>query len=237
MSEAVLLFAILFGAGLIQSVTGFGAPLVAVPLLALLFSVQVATPLFAITGMLLQIVVLWYYRESFRPRAVLRLMVGAAIGVPPGVWALGVVPERVVLAVLGAILIGYALYALITPRLPQLKWPGWGYFFGFVSGCLGGAYSSAGPPVILYGNMRGWSREEFKSNLQAYFLFVSVVIIIGHLVVGNLNNAVFARLPVALLAILLGTVLGLYLDRFIEPTLFKKLVLVLLIILGITLLI
>ncbi|MFQ5856424.1 MAG: hypothetical protein ACE5LU_12350, partial [Anaerolineae bacterium] len=75
----------------------------------------------------------------------------------------------VVKRLLGLILIAYACYTLAHPVTPRLSSRRWVYPVGFVAGCLGGAYNTPGPPVIVYGSLRQWPKQEFRAMLQAFF--------------------------------------------------------------------
>ena len=127
---------------------------------------------------------------------------------------------------------GYALYALFNLKLPRLEHSAWAYLTGFLSGLLSGAYSVGGPPVIIYGNCRCWEPDEFKSNLQGFFLLNDGLAIIYHGIAGNLTPAVRTGYLWALPVIILGILAGAGLDRFLDPHIFRKLVLVLLVIMG-----
>lgn len=231
--ETVLLVLICAGSALVLGTTGFGLALVGMPLLSWLLGVKVAAPLVALLGLSLHPIILFRYRISFNSGAVGRLALGAVAGIPLGVWAIGAIPEAIFLKALGLLLIGYAAYALLSPRLPALSaHPGWAYGFGFAGGCLGGAYNVPGPVVILYGHLRRWQRDEFKSNLQGFFLLTIIVITIVHGLSGNLSWTVWRSWLWATPASWLGMLAGLALDRWIHPPLFQKLVLFLLLGLG-----
>jgi len=232
----VLVFPILFFAFFVQTVTGFGSAMLAMPLLAGLIGIRTATPLFAMSAMIVQIVVWIRYREAFQLRSVWQLMVGAVVGIPLGVLALSAVPENIILTALGVLVLGYALYALLGPELPEIKHrERLGLTLGFFSGLLSGAYNTGGPPFVIYGTASRWKPLEFKSNLQALFIVTEVVVIASHALKGNLTPTVFEYFLLTLPAAGLGIVAGFGLDRFLKPDLFRKIVLVLLVLLGISL--
>ena len=97
---------------------------------------------------------------------------------------------------------------------------------------LGGAYNTSGPPVVMYGDAQGWPPAEFKSNLQGFFFVTSLFVIAGHALSGNLTREVWISYLWVLPAIGLGILLGTLLDGRINPALFRKLVLVLLVVMG-----
>ena len=68
----------------------------------------------------------------------------------------------------------------------------WAYPAGFIAGCLGGAYNTAGPPVIVYGSLRQWPKEEFRAVLQAFFFVNAVFTVASHTIARHLTTTVWA---------------------------------------------
>jgi uncharacterized membrane protein YfcA len=233
----LIIFITVFFAIFTQSVSGFGLALVSMPVIAGLVGVRVATPLVVLVAFLAELFLILRYRRSINIGAVWRLTLASAIGIPLGVMALGVLDETVVLSILGILIILYALYALLNLSLPKLEGGIWGYVFGFISGMLGGAYNVAGPLVIIYGNCRGWEQKEFKGNLQGFFIVGTVVAIVSHAISQNLTTTVWRFFLISLPAIGLGLLAGIYLDKFINPVRFRKIVLVGLMVAGVQLII
>ncbi len=232
-----LVFLIVLLAIFVQTLTGFGLALVSMPLLTAVIGLQLTTPFVAIFGLMAEIILLVYYREALTLRAVGQLVLAALFGVPLGVWLLGNVDADIGTRLLGVIVAGYAVYALVGLTLPQLAHAGWAYGFGFVAGIIAGAFNIAGPPVIIYGNCRRWPPAMFKVNLQGFFVAVSVMVLVGHFSAGNVTTAVWRLVLVAIPAVLLGIVLGVSLDGRIPAATFRKLVLILLLLIGLRLII
>lgn len=224
-------------AALVQSLTGFGSALVAMSVLPLVVGIQVASPLVALCSLVLQVLLLLRYRDSFRFRAIWRLVIAGVLGIPIGIYFLKQADETAVLRLLGGLLVAYALYGLFHFRLPALNRPAWAYLAGFTAGLLGGAYNTSGPPVIIYSDAQGWERSQFKSNLQGFFLVIDLFIIAGHALGGNLTPAVWEAFLWSLPAIGLGAAAGFALDGRLNPASFRRLVLLLLLVMGINLLI
>jgi uncharacterized membrane protein YfcA len=189
-------------------------------------------PLMVLVSASMELVLLIRLRAHFNFKAVWRLMLTAALGIPLGVWALRGLSERALLLGLGIVMAGYALYALFNFRLPRLKHPAWAYPVGLLSGLLSGAYGVGGPPVIIYANCRGWKPDEFRSNLQGFFLIGNTLALVSHAVAGNLSRPVWSNYWYALPVIALGLLAGTLMDRFVNPQLFRRLVLALLVVMG-----
>jgi uncharacterized membrane protein YfcA len=233
--NAFIITAIISLAIFTQTISGFGVSLVAMSLLVNVIGVREATPLVALVAMTAELIILFHYRHAFNLHAVTRLSAAAVVGIPLGLIFLQRVDTEIVTAVLGIILLAYSLYALLGVALPQLNHPGWAYGFGFLSGLLGGAYNTSGPPVIIYGTCQRWPPAEFKSNLQGFFILISSLAAIGHIVTGNMTTAVWQNYLYALPGIALGIAIGLSLDKRMNPQRFRHIILVLLLILGLRL--
>jgi hypothetical protein len=230
-----LVLAVILLAVFIQTVTGFGAGLLAMAFLPALLGVRTAAPLVVLVACTLELFLIIRLRAHFNFNAVWRLMLAALLGIPLGVWLLRVLSERLLLLVLGAVIACYALYGLFNLRLPKLEGAGWAYLAGFLSGLLGGAYSVSGPPAIIYGTCQEWAPDEFKSNLQGFFLVGDGLTILNHAIVGNLTPLVWTNYWWSLPVIALGLAAGAALDRVLNPQLFRTLVLVLLVLMGVEL--
>jgi len=227
--------AIVLFACFVQAVAGFGLPMIAMPVLVALFGIHLAAPLMAIIILQLQLIMVARYRGALNLRTVWRISAAAILGIPIGVLFLSRIPDALTVTLLGLILIFYVLYSSFKFPVPALKNPNWAYLFGFIGGMGGGAYNMAAPPMIIYGDTQRWTPSIFKGNLQGYFLIITVVTIITHTLSGNMSEAVLRNSLFAIPFVLLGAAAGFYLDKFINPALFRKIVLGLLLLLGINL--
>ncbi len=140
------------------------------------------------------------------------MIASTMVGIPIGLSASKYADARIVNLVLAAVIILFALYNLFRPGLLRLRSGRSAPLFGLVAGILGGAYNTNGPPVIIYGTLRGWPPESFRATLQGYFLPTGLAILIGQGMAGLLTRPVLTTylyaLPVLALAVLLGRALG-----------------------------
>lgn len=235
MPDWLIIAGIIALASVSQTAVGFGTPLIAMPVLVPLLGIHTATPLSTLVGLLLSILILLRFRQAFNVRAVGHLLLATLVGVPVGVALINWVDTAVLTTFLGILVVGYALYSLLTPKLPTLEHLAWAYGFGFVAGILGGALNTSAPAIAMYGSARRWSPEAFRTNLQGYFLIVNTAVLLVHGLEGNLT-AVFWRSSLwAMPGMVVGFGVGLWLARHIDPARFTKLVLLLLLVLGLNL--
>ena len=111
---------------------------------------------------------------------IILVAIASLVATPLGVVLLDRIPEATALTGLGILIVSYVLYDWFNLSLPKLQSSFWAYLFGGVSGILNGAYTVNRPPLIIYGNCRRWTPQEFKGNLGALFFFSSVLAAIAH---------------------------------------------------------
>lgn len=200
---------IAFLAGLIQGLSGFGSALVAVPMLALLLPVETVVPLMAMLGAAISGVNLLHLHHAVRLAPVLRLLAGYLLGTPLGLYFLTRMPEAGVLGALGLFLGAYALLSL-SGRQPRAAWMReWRLALGVVSGALGAAFSTNGPPVILHvAAHTQWDADRQKATLVLFFLLSSAITVLAHTVSGLVTGEVVHWFIRSLPVLLLGTLAG-----------------------------
>src|SRR5262249_51239910 len=150
------------------SAFGFGEALVAVPLLALLMPVEVAAPLAVLCSITVAIVVLLQDWHHVQLRSAGWLVLATLFGLPLGLGLLTAVAEPVVKGLLALVILTFSTYCLVSRRPLTLGNDRLAWLFGFGAGVLGGAYGMNGPPLVIYGSLRGWSPEHFRATLQGY---------------------------------------------------------------------
>lgn len=130
--------------------TGFGASIVAIPLLVHFFSLRFAVPLMLVFDLSASLLLGLRSRRHLSRVELLRLLPCMAIGMIVGVTLLVRVPERWLLLVLGSFVAIYALWSLFdrapaTPVSARWAWPA-----GVVGGGFTALYGTGGPIYTLY---------------------------------------------------------------------------------------
>jgi uncharacterized membrane protein YfcA len=204
----VEVIAVLFLATLIRSAFGFGEALVAVPLLALVMPVEVAAPVAVLVSITVAGIVVAQDWRHVHLRSALWLVISTLIGTPLGLLLLVAVPAHIVKGVLGAVIIAFSSFCLISRHEAWLKNDRLAWLFGFGAGVLGGAYGMNGPPLVIYGALRRWSPQHFRATLQGYFFPASLAVMAGYWLTGlwvpTVTRCYLASLPAVVAAIFLG---------------------------------
>ncbi|MDJ0661784.1 MAG: sulfite exporter TauE/SafE family protein [Crocosphaera sp.] len=221
----------------IQSLSGFGLGLVAMPLLTSVIDVRVASPLMNLIALLTLLIISVYYRKKLEIKAIFGLVIASSFAIPFGVYFLKNIDPTISSTVLGMVVLGYGIYSLLGFPLPLIHSSKWGYGFAFCSGLLSGAYNTGGPPIVIYGSCCRWTPEQFRSNLNFFFFCNVIIVLVNHLLQGNITPEVLQLFMISLPMILIGLILGFFLSKNVNLLLFRKLVLILLSLAGLQLLI
>ncbi len=118
-------------------------------------------------------------------------------------------------------------------KLPELHSQGWAWGVGLAAGVLEGLFSFSGPPLIMYGQCRRWTSDEFKGNLQVLFLLNHLVTVVSRAITGAFTPAVLSHYLTSVPAIALGVGAGLLISGLIRPNVFRKLGLATLLLVGV----
>jgi len=227
---------IVFVAAVMQSLTGFGFALLVMPLATLVIDLKTAAPLIALAGLTTYTVNLIRFHQAVNLRELARLGAASVPGIAVGIWALVQVDEMTINRAMGAILIAYAVLALVQPAASRRPAQWWAYPAGFLAGCLGGAYNTPGPPVVVYGSLRQWAKDEYRAILQTLFFINGILIVSSHLVAGHVVSQVWTLYAWVAPALLVGMWIGARLDRHVDQERFRSLVTAMTVVLGVSLL-
>jgi uncharacterized membrane protein YfcA len=205
---AIPIAGVLFVATLVRSAFGFGEALVAVPLLALIIPVEVATPVAVLVSITVACIVIIQDWRKIHVRSAGWLVLSTMMGIPLGLILLRAAAESVVKGGLACVIIAFSAHSLLSGKQRELKNDKFAWLFGFSAGVLGGAYGMNGPPLVIYGSLRRWSPEYFRATLQGYFLPASLAGLWGYQVAGfwtpAVNRFYLLSLPLVVLATFLG---------------------------------
>lgn len=230
-----ILLALAFG-GLIKGAVGAGAPVVAVPVLVLLFDVQFAVAVMVIPNVFSNIWQGWKYRHEALPAPFTwGYAITGAVGVALGTWALATVSSQYLLLAVAAAVFGFIAFRLVRPDsvlsyglAARIVWP-----VGIAAGALQGATGISAPISISFLNAMGLKRETFIATISVFFLVISVVQIpiLFHFGLLDGRRTLYG---IAAIAPLLGAMpLGSYLATKLPPKLFDRVILGLLAVIAI----
>lgn len=220
-------------AGFTQGLAGFGAALVAMPLLTLSMSVQQAVPLSMLQGLLITLFLSLQLKQHVDWQKILPLLLGCLPGIIIGIATLKFFNSLLLQRSMGALLMVYALSALRSEPRPRIVAAWWGYLAGFLTGVISSAFSAGGPPTIIYVSLSNWSKEEIKATLSVFFLTAGVITAAGHAASGLTTLPVLTTCLAAAPATVLGVWAGARCADQLKRETYIKVMMRLLVVMGI----
>lgn len=234
-----LLVALFWGiGGFVNGIAGFGAALIAMPLVTCYIDLAVAVPSCTLIALAMNTQMGLTYREHADWPRLRPLIWGALPGAIAGVTLLQKVPGHILKAAMGIFLMGYALWGLFFESAGRrtISWR-WGYLAGFCSTAIGTAFGMGGPPTIVYTALAGWSKDAIKAGIGSFFMCAGLIMIAVQVAGGLQTRQSFALFLAAGPAVTLGGRLGVSASRYIGEFAYRKVLFGLLLAMGGTILI
>ena len=221
----------LFLGGVLKGATGAGAPMIGVPVLAMLFNVPTAVALFAIPNLLTNVTQGWQFRAHLgRMGLATSFALWGALGALVGSVLLAVAPATLLMAGVGAVVLSYIVFRLMRPDWQlgpnaesRLTAP-----VGLIGGVLQGASGMSGPVSITYLNALRLERPRFMATISIFFCTMALMQIPALALLGILTPKLALWGVLAVGPLLLGMPVGNWLASQISKAMFDKLILVLL---------
>ncbi len=163
------------GAYTIFGLTGFGASIMAMPVLAQLIALRVAVPMMLVFDLCAGSLLALRNRGEVRHRELLRLLPFMLAGMLLGVTALVRAPERGLLLVLGLFVLGYAAWSLLSPARGQPIAAGWAAPLGAVGGVFTALYGTGGPIYTIYLARRIDDPRALRASIGTFILISAVI--------------------------------------------------------------
>jgi len=231
--ELVLGSFILFGAAMLQGLSGFGFSLLALPFLTLLLPPIIVVPLLVIFSLLVNSVNFISVMRFLDIKRIWFLLVGGLTGIPLGAYFLKHIDQKFLTLGISAAVIFFCLILIIGYRKkignPLALFP-----VGIISGIFCAGISLSGPPVIIFLASRKVTKNYFRANLAFYFLILNIVTVFVYLNNRMVSPEIITRCLMYLPALVLGLILGNIFAWKISEILFRKIILSILLITGLT---
>ncbi|MGL5700812.1 MAG: sulfite exporter TauE/SafE family protein [Kluyvera sp.] len=227
-----VVIAIMFMYTFVGICAGFGGALTTMPLITLLLPLKMAAPMSVIVGTATALYATWLSRKETQWKSALVLILFSFAGIPVGIYALSYLPDHIMKIGLGGFLILYSFYSLFIPRLPVYDKNWIAMPIGVIAGALGSAFSTNGPPVVIYGMLRNLAPAAFRGTLNAFFTANNIAIIGGLTTSGILTISTIKLVLFCVPTMILGSLVGQYVHKRISVNVFRIMVFLLLIASG-----
>jgi hypothetical protein len=236
--EFFLVFIVMILGGIVQGMCGFGAGLVAMSILSFFLDYKIALPVMFITSTVISSQLLIKTHEHINWKAFLMPVIFSVLGRIFSMLAVTNLDSTVLKLILGVIIIATAIYQLLYSNKIKIKANHKnGAIAGGLSGIMGGLASTGGPPLVVYYMNCELKKEEYLSTLQLTFLVGSLFSIGITAASGGYSGGVLYYAIPAAAGIITGAMIGRNIFNKISNEQLKKIINMVLIALGVSLLI
>lgn len=222
----------------LQAVTGFGSTVLAIPFVTALLGMTEGVALLTVLGWF---IAMYFVIANWRDidwKQYLIITGIAGIGLPLGMHLkhqLALPQLKMALAVF--IIIAATLQFVRSTRPAKeggkkLPLPALGAFL-FLGGIVHGIFSSGGPLIVLYATRTLPDKGKFRATLCMLWATLNPMIMYDIAQKGQLNNAIAIRLGIMLPFLAAGIVLGDRIHKRVNPALFRKVVFMSLLVVGV----
>jgi uncharacterized membrane protein YfcA len=229
---ALYLFLTVVFASTMQSITGFGFNIVGTPILMMFIAPKQVVSLAIFGALILNLMVIHKTRGQGSLQIVLPMFAASVAGILPGVYMLKILDSSLLKLVVGIIVIlmavALALNFSITIKRERLA----AILAGGIGGFMGGATSMSGPVVVMFLMNQKQDKVAFRANLVRFFCLGNIMTLAIMYVMGVVDTAVFGLAGYIVPGVLVGTWLGDKVFERVSPTLFRHLIIVVLIVCG-----
>ncbi|PCH79194.1 MAG: hypothetical protein COC02_08770 [Rhodospirillaceae bacterium] len=239
---SIYLFILLAGAFIAAFVTGsvgFADGLILNAFWLHIMEPSAAIPLVIISGFLIHIIPLYKLRRTLDFSRLKPFVLFGVIGIPLGMWALTRIDPEIFKVSIGFLLLVYGLWMLIRVKssVKVSQKPALDGIVGLSGGFMGGFAGLAGLLPTLWVGMQNLPKNVQRGTFEPYILIVNLVAIIAFFTTGRLSTQTGVDLLWAFPALIFGSWLGVKVYPFINEAVFRKTVLVLILLSGLMLLI
>lgn len=230
-AELILALAAVGIGGIVKGAIGAGAPVVAIPILSLIFNVPFAVAVMSFPNLWSNVFQGWVHRSHLLPRRfVLSLALSGAAGAVVGTFFLAWLPEKPLVLILAGILVLYLGFRFLRPdwKITQTAADRMVIPVGAIGGMLQGAAGLSAPVSVTFLNAMKLERPTFIATISVFFIAMSLVQVPTLWVLGIMGPDEMRLSLMALIALLGGMPIGSWAARHVSRDAFDKLILALL---------
>ena len=218
-------------AAVLQSISGFGFSLLAMPLLSIFVDVQDAVVIATLCGIFTNAVHLKKDLQLVDQAIARRISLSALIGMPLGVVVLSVFSATQMRAIIGAVIV-VLVYLMMRNFVLKTENTTVDIFLGAFSGLLATSVSTNGPPLVFLLQSKQLDPWRLRATLAYVFTISGCASFIVLMIARKGSIEAFQYAILSLPAMYLGTVVGRKARHRVTQEAFQRLMYVLLLATG-----
>jgi len=222
-AEYVIVGIAVFLSALIQTITGFGFSLLAVPIMSMAIPTEMAVVIAGTLSTFTSGGQAWSEREHRDGPTIKRLLIGAVVGAPIGLVILMVATSQQLKLGLAAVIF---VFLIVNLRGFKLEKPSTALDVGagFLAGVLSTSLSTNGPPLVMALHARHFVPHVFRGTIAAVLVSIGALSLVLFGVSGRFTIDIGTALLVAGPSLVVGFFLGHRIRRHVDPARFRGLV-------------
>ncbi len=237
MSESLWIIALgAMVAGFVQGLSGFAFGLVAMSFWVWSIEPQLAAVLVVFGALTGQIIGIVSVRRGVALPVLAPFLLGGLFGIPVGVAILPSLDSHLFKAILGLLLAFWCPFMLLSRQLPPVRFGGKvaDSLAGLIGGVMAGLGGFSGPIPTLWTTLRQMDKDVQRSVIQNFNLATLAFTMLTYVATGFVTAKMVPMFAIVAPAMLLPTLMGARLYMGISETTFRRIVLCLLTLSGVT---
>ena len=225
----------IFFGSFVLSTVGFGIGIAGTPFMLLSMSAPEVVVVINTVSLFVFALLIRKTRKSIEYKQILFPTVLGIVGVPVGVYLLGIVNPSTLRVVMAFVIV--ACGSLAGWRRTSI--PDNGSLFltvSFLVGILLTVSGIGGPIMALIAVSKNWTQDTIRGSLSFYFLFVEGAAVVGYLLFGFLSKDLFVLVGVGIIPAILGFTLASNIVKRINERIYRSTVIAIIIASGVSVL-
>lgn len=234
-----LLIAGAFAAAFVIGAVGFADALILNAIWLHIMDPAAAIPLVVACGFTMHALPLYQLRKSLDFSRLAPFVIAGLMGVPIGTWALGYMDPQNFKTIIGALLALYGVWMLLRPHraIGEAGGQAADSLVGLTGGFLGGFSGLSGVLPTLWSGVRGWPKALQRGTYQPFVLIMHAMGIATFAASGMITLRTGIDFLWCVPALVIGSWIGVKFYPHLDEATFKRIVLALILLSGVTLLV
>lgn len=230
----LIVFLILFGANLLQAITGFAGTLISMPPTIKLIGADEAKALLNSIAQISSLMIVCTGFKHINWKEFGKIFVCMIIGMTVGVWIYSHFPLKQLLVAYGIMIIVIAFKKIISKNENKKELPQWFMIcILLAAGMIHGMFVSGGALLVVYATLVLKDKEEFRATVALIWVTTGFYITIPQALTGGFNSHVLSLLIVGVIPVFAGTFIGTKMVKKISQDAFMNITYILLLLSGI----
>lgn len=242
MLKEILFYIVVLLANIIQCITGFAGTVLAMPFSVLLVGYDVAKPILNILGIAASVFIVAKDYKYINLKELAKIIGVMLIGIIGGFYLKDLIGTDggLLYKILGAIVIIFAVinaYRFYTKKEDKDFPAVISAFLLIISGIVHGMFVCGGPLLVTYVSGKIKDKKEFRSTISAVWIVLNSVIMVTDIKAGYFDIKLLIMLAISIAVLIGSLVIGNIIYKRMSRSVFLQLTYLLMLISGISLLV